>query len=223
MCVCECLCECMCVCDRMGKGKAQIKIQDLPFSMTFPGILNTRGLQKFHRKMCVLKRPDIDIKLFWHLNELIFWLIFPQTSCNTLVFSNSSVFLMTAVLAFAVFISCGLSHSAPARLALWCSGWGCYLGSQLPILDSWFESQLVLSLSSPLFLVPEKAVESGSSAKTPGTCMGDPGGLPGAWFELSPALVTVDTWGVNQHMEWLHLSVSLAVSLCFWNDKGSLF
>lgn len=109
---------CVCVCDKMGKGKSQIKIQDLPSSMTFMGILNTRGLQKFHRKMCVLKRPDIDIKLFWHLNELIFWFIFPQTSCNTLVLSGSSVFLMTTVLAFAVFIRISSQWTCAPRIVI---------------------------------------------------------------------------------------------------------
>lgn len=44
---------------------------------------------------------------------------------------------------------------------------------------------------------------------------GQPGRVPGFWFQVSPTLVTAAIWGENQSMEYLSLSLILSLFLSF--------
>lgn len=67
---------------------------------------------------------------------------------------------------------------------------------------------LHLWVLTPVFMLLQTLGGSNddSNNEVSATHMGDLRYIPGSWIPLSPALATVDTWGVNWHVDAFFLS-----------------
>lgn len=69
-----------------------------------------------------------------------------------------------------------------------------------PLGTSASHIRVPVPVPAPLFpiLLPEKAVENGSSTWVADIHVGDQDGISGSWHRPGPELAVVDSWGVKQ-------------------------